>query len=113
MFSELISKDIPPQMNILNIVIPILLHFCSFVSNWSVASRIKLHGIQRTVTYLMTSNCFRHYIVGYTVANFLMLSNQTLCYKIKCIKICNILHSFGYNCIQIQKLVGKGVLVAS
>ena len=34
-------------MNILNIVIPILWHFYSFVSNWSFASHIKPHVIQQ------------------------------------------------------------------
>ena len=34
----MISDDLPPQMKILNKVIPILMHFCSFVSNLSVAS---------------------------------------------------------------------------
>ena len=29
MISERISEDIPPQMKILNMVIPILIHFCS------------------------------------------------------------------------------------
>ena len=33
MSSEDISGDTPPQMKILNMVIPILMHFCSFVSN--------------------------------------------------------------------------------
>ena len=33
MISERISDNISPQMEILNIVIPILMHFCSFVSN--------------------------------------------------------------------------------
>ena len=28
-----ISDDIPPKMKILNMVIPILMHFCSFLSN--------------------------------------------------------------------------------
>ena len=41
MISERISDDIPPQMIILNTVIPILMRFYSLVSNWSVASRIK------------------------------------------------------------------------
>ena len=35
---------------ILNMVIPILMHFCSFVSNRSVESRIKPQVIQRNVT---------------------------------------------------------------
>ena len=67
MISDRISDDIPPKMKILNMVIPILLHFCSFVSNLSVASCIKSHVIQRTVTLLMMSNNFRQYIAGYTV----------------------------------------------
>ena len=54
---------------ILNMVIPILMHFCSFVSNPSVASPIMGHVTQRNVTYLMTSNCFLQYIAEYTVAN--------------------------------------------
>ena len=41
MISERISDDIPPQMKILNMVIPILMHFYKHVSNWNVASRIK------------------------------------------------------------------------
>ena len=32
MISDRISDDIPPEMKILNMVIPILMHFCSFVS---------------------------------------------------------------------------------
>ena len=45
MISERISEDISPQMKILNMVIPILMSFYSLVSNWSVASRIKLHKV--------------------------------------------------------------------
>ena len=41
MISERISNDTPSQIKILNIVIPILMHFCRFVSNWSVANRTK------------------------------------------------------------------------
>ena len=48
--SERISDDIPPQMKILNMAIPVLMHFCSFVSNWSVASSIMPHVIQGNVT---------------------------------------------------------------
>ena len=36
MISKCISDNIPPQMKILNMVIPILMHFCSFLRNWSV-----------------------------------------------------------------------------
>ena len=38
--SERISEDKPPQMKKLYMVIPILMHFFSFVSNRNVASRI-------------------------------------------------------------------------
>ena len=47
MISERISDDILPQMKILNMVMPILMHFCSFVSNWSIASRIMPHVITK------------------------------------------------------------------
>ena len=70
MISERISDDIPPQMKILNMVIPILMHFCNFLSNQSVESCIKRHVIKRNVTYLVTSNYFLQYIAGYTVTNF-------------------------------------------
>ena len=36
MIFECISDDISPQMKILNMVIPILMHFCSFVSRIGV-----------------------------------------------------------------------------
>ena len=56
-------------MKSLDMVIPILMHLWCFVSNWSVASGIKPHVIQR--------NC----------GNFLTLSNQMLHSKIKYIRI--------------------------
>ena len=77
--SERISDDIPPQMKILNTVIPILMHFCSLSSNSSVASRTSSNEV--------TSSYFRQYIAGYTVANFLTLSNHTSRYKSMCIRI--------------------------
>ena len=58
-----------------------------FRPQFELGSRIKPHVIQRDVTLLMTSNYFRQYIAGYTVANFLTLSNQTSRYKIKCIRM--------------------------
>ena len=67
MISERISYNIPPQLEILNMVIPILMHVCSFISNWIVASHIKPHVIQQNVMQLMTSNYFPQYIAGYTV----------------------------------------------
>ena len=51
MISDRISNDISPQMKILNTVIPILMHFCSLVLDWSLASRIKPHIVQQNVTY--------------------------------------------------------------
>ena len=56
------------QMKNLNMVNPIIMLFCSFVWNLSVASFMP-HIIQRNVTSLMMSNYFRQYIAGYTVAN--------------------------------------------
>ena len=50
MISERISDDIPPQMKILNMVIPILMHFCSFISNWSVVSRINRTSSNETIS---------------------------------------------------------------
>ena len=48
--SERISSDIPPQMIILNMVVPILMCFYSLISNWRVASRTKAYVIQQNVT---------------------------------------------------------------
>ena len=69
MISERVSGDIPPQMKILNMVIRILMHFCSLSSNWSVASRIKPNVMQGNVTQIMASNYFRQYTLGYTATN--------------------------------------------
>ena len=60
----------PDEMNNI-MVIPILMPFCSLSSNWSVASHIKPHFIQRNMTILITSNYYRQSIAGYTVAYFL------------------------------------------
>ena len=74
MISERISHDIPPQIKILNMVIPILMCFYSLVSNLSVASHLKPHkglrhqikcGIINDVKLFPTV-----YQAGYTVANF-------------------------------------------
>ena len=43
MISEHISDHIPPQIKILNMVIPIIMLLYSLVSNWSIASCIKPH----------------------------------------------------------------------
>ena len=46
MISELVSDDLPLQMKSLNMVIPILMHFFSFVAFLSVASRILRHQMK-------------------------------------------------------------------
>ena len=48
--SEAVKHDFRTYMKILNMIIPILMHYCSFVSNWSVASHIMPHVTQRNVT---------------------------------------------------------------
>ena len=42
MISERISNNIPSQMKILNMVIPILMHCCSFIPNLSVKATCHL-----------------------------------------------------------------------
>ena len=50
MNSQRISDDIPPQIKILNMVIPILMRFLSLISNMSVASRKKPHkGVRHQI----------------------------------------------------------------
>ena len=53
-------------MKILNMVIPIPMHFCSFLSDWSVASHIKLHVTQRYVT---------NYFLQYSISHDVLLQN--------------------------------------
>ena len=43
MISDKISDKLSPQMKILNMVIPILMRFYSLISNWNIASHIKLY----------------------------------------------------------------------
>ena len=91
--SKRIFDDIYLSKWKLNMVIHILMHCCSFVINWRVASRIKPHIIKRNVTLLMMSNYFGQYIAGYRIycCKTLTSSKQTSCYKIKCIWILNII----------------------
>ena len=56
--------------------IPILMDFCSFVSNCSTASR-KIDDVQLFPTVYHRIYCRK----------FLTLSNQTSCFKIKCIRM--------------------------
>ena len=76
MISDHIYNDIPPQMKILNMVIPILnvlFNFYTsktlyFVQNVSFVSDVNHYVDQSLATLLLTSG-FRRYITGYTVAN--------------------------------------------
>ena len=47
------QSDNIPQMEIFNLVITILKHFCSFVKNWSIASGIKPNVIKGNVALLI------------------------------------------------------------
>ena len=61
MISDLIPvRQYTSQMKILNMVIPILMHFCSFISQTGALGAAKL----------ITSNYFQQNITGYTVAIF-------------------------------------------
>ena len=66
MISERIYGDIPPQMKILNMVIPILMHFSFF-------ERCKPHNAAR---HLMKCDVIYDVKLLPTVCNFLTLSNQ-------------------------------------
>ena len=59
MISKRISDDRPPQMKILNMVIPILMHFCSFVSNGSVTSGMKQRDSERPTKCDVTVNVLK------------------------------------------------------
>ena len=80
MISKRTFDNIPTQIEFLNMVIPIIMQFSSFVSKWSLASHINLHVVQQNVTLLMTSNWIH-------CGKFFMLSNQMSCYKSKCIRL--------------------------
>ena len=86
MISECISDDIPPQMKILNMVIPILMHYYISLKNtvkiyfvapirpatsaaYNRLSAAYIHlSTNEKRRYVITSG-FRQYIAGYTVAN--------------------------------------------
>ena len=76
MISESISDNIPPQMKISNMVFPIVMPFCSFVSNWSVTSHMcdLINDVKQNVSDSRIYCC-----------KILMLSKQMSCYKSKCI----------------------------
>ena len=91
MISEHISDDVLPQIKILNMIIPILMHICcSFILNWSIASRIKPHkGVHHQIKGDMINDVklFQTVYRRIYCRKFLMLSNQTSCYKSKCIRM--------------------------
>ena len=88
MISERISDDIPPQMKILNMVIPILMHFCTFDSNPIVESRIKPHVIQKC-DVINDVKLFPAVYRRIYYRKFLTLSNQTSRYISKCNRMYN------------------------
>ena len=90
MTSEHISDDIPPQIKILNTVIPILISFYSLISNWSVANRIKPQKAPCQQTKCDVINEVKLFSTVYHriyCRKFLMLSNQTSRCKSNCIRI--------------------------
>ena len=76
MISDRIYDDIPPQMKILNMVIPILMYFLTFThrkhfilrKNVSFVSYVN-HFVDQSLATLLLTSGFRRYIAGYTVAN--------------------------------------------
>ena len=85
MISERISEDMPPQMKILSMVIPILMHFCIHK-----LERCKLHNDARHAMKCDIINDVNLFPTVYRkiyCRKFLTLSNQTSRYKSKCIRI--------------------------
>ena len=83
MNSERISDDIPHQMKILNMVIPILMCFYNLVSNWSVASCIKpLKGVRHPTKKTISDSISQDIL-----SQIFDLSNQMLRYKSKCVRM--------------------------
>ena len=91
MVSQSIYDYIPPQIKILNMVIPILMGFYSLTSNWSVASCIKPHkcvGHQMKCDIINDVKLFLTVYCRIYCRKFLTLSNQTSRCKSKCIRNC-------------------------
>ena len=108
--SKRMSNFIPPQMKILNMVIPILIHFCSSVLIWEQHKAV-CHPTKRDVI-----NDFKPFLTVYR--KFLTLSNQMSCNKSKCIRIVYesskgsgvpaYLRSFWLNSVMSTKLLCAG-----
>ena len=80
------SNDIAPQMNIMNMVIPILMHFCAclplkFLFCCSGASCIKPHVIQQNVTNFF-GQCFTDIL-----SQISKVIRQMSCYNSKYIRM--------------------------
>ena len=84
-----ISDNIPLQMKILNNVIPILMHFCNFTQ--IRALQAACYPMKCDVIYDVRQ--FQTVYHRIYFSKFFIVSNQTLGYKIKCIKIGNMLIS--------------------
>ena len=85
MISDCISDDIPPLIEILNMAIPILILFCSLK-----LERCKPRKAAHSPTKRDVINDIKLFPTVYRrkyCRKFLMLSNQTLRYKSKCIRI--------------------------
>ena len=85
-----ISDDTPPKIKVLNIVIPILMRFYRFVSNWSIVSRIKPHKGVRYQMKCYTINDVKLFLTVYRKIywrKFLTFTNRISHSKNKCIRI--------------------------
>ena len=83
MISERVSDDIRPQMKNLNMVIPILVHFCKLEHS-------KQHTVAHHPTKCDVINDVKLFPTVYRRIycwKILTLSNQTSRYKLKCIRI--------------------------
>ena len=69
MFSECITNNIPPQMKNLNMVIPILMHFCLKLEHCK-PHKAASHPTKCDIINESKSNYFRRYFAGYSVTNF-------------------------------------------
>ena len=76
MISDRIYDDIPPQMKLLNMVIPILMYFLTLthrkhfiLCKTLASSATKNHYVDQSLATLLQTSGFQRYIAGYTVAN--------------------------------------------
>ena len=86
MISERIFDDIPPQMKILNMVIPILMHFCILNLKLERCKPDKASGHPRKCDLINDVKLFQTVYRRIYCHKFLT-SNKALCYKSKHIRI--------------------------